>query len=550
MALTPEQIQSIRQKNGITPTAPAVVNDVSSKLDEAWGAPKPPTLTENIGSSFSDATNKIKSAYDESMSKINSTDNPIKKLGAGLEGGLGIASGVASAAASPITGTTKSVMEARSPDAIHPIDALMQTDTGKALIQKVSELSTAHPELTKNLGDALNLISTFAGGSGAKAVVPEIKAAASTVKESILGTAEQRLTKQAEKTTMKVKKVADEWAKPLTENSATFNKARIVAKKSGGDIPQFIAEHGINPGTHIEDGKFITEDTARSLRETAGKLSADTLRPSLQMADYTVPKTPAKNIVKSSLSYAKNGFHTTADDLEAVSNLIDKKIEALTRKYPDGMGLTDMHDEKITYSKNAGFNQFKSNADTNNAVANRAISDALDKEVLTKSPKDIPVEDFNSHLSKYYRAADYLESINGKKAPVSLGQQIARGVAKFGGAAIGGHVGSGVVSEFAGYQIGKAIEHALENLSNPARESFLKNLKITNPEAFTKVQEYMGKEQADRATRLALPEPNYIPLGAKKPSETTIKSVVAPKGLVGKSPKSGKFFKTYKSSPE
>ncbi len=49
-------------------------------------------------------------------------------------------------------------------------------------------------------------------------------------------------------------------------------------------------------------------------------------------------------------------------------------------------------------------------------------------------------------------------------------------------------------------------------MTNPMRESFLSNLKVTNPEAFTKVAEYMGNTNAEAATRLKLPAPK--PLGS------------------------------------
>ena len=328
---------------------------------------------------------------------------------------------------------------------------------------------------------------------------------ASKVKEAVT----PEPTAPVDNTSVKLKAVAKDWKKPTTVNSASFNKTKVVLAKSP-ETPQFLAEQGLNPYTHIEDGKYNTEESAQALRDTAGKMSSDTLRPSFQMADYTTPKTPVTDLSTPAIANIKSEYGVTAADAKTIQANVKSELSALEEKYPNGMGLTDLHDEKITYAQNAGYSPIKDPSVNNKAIANRAISSALGDMVEAKAPSDIPVGDFNTYLSSYYKAADYLDTLQGKKAPVSTGQAIARGVAKFGGAALARHLipgGGELVSSFAGYQIGKAVEHALENMTNPMRDSFLKNLKITNPEAFTKVQQYMGKVQAEQATLPRLPTP-------------------------------------------
>lgn len=354
--------------------------------------------------------------------------------------------------------------------------------------------------------------------------------------------------------TVKIKGVANDWAKPVTSNNPSFSRAGKVLSKSP-ETPQFLAEQGLNPFRHIEDGRYITEDSVIKLRDTAGKMSFDTLRPSLQMADYSTPKTPVSDFLAPAISRVKNTLNITAGDTSTIEGLLRKEVDALNKKYPDGMSLTDMHDEKITYAKNSGYSPIKDPAVNNKATANRALSNTLGNMVETKAPTDLNVSAFNKYLSKYYKGADYLDAINGKKAPVSLGQQVARGIARFGGAKIGSIIGGDVVSSFAGYQIGKALEHALENLTNPLRDSFLSNLKMTNPEAFAKVQEFLGKAETDRATRLALPSgdingvPKVINAGPG-PDKSGVKLVPAKKLLPTANPKTGRMQKTYSSEPQ
>lgn len=48
--------------------------------------------------------------------------------------------------------------------------------------------------------------------------------------------------------------------------------------------------------------------------------------------------------------------------------------------------------------------------------------------------------------------------------------------------------------------------------------------------------------------RFSLPAPRSIPMGAKTPSPSSVKGIPAKKGLIGRNPKTGKFFGTYKSN--
>lgn len=306
-----------------------------------------------------------------------------------------------------------------------------------------------------------------------------------------------------------ISRVAADWQRPATVNTATFNKARAALEKAP-DTPKFLAEQGINPDTAVVDGRFETADAAQALRDDAGKLSHDTLRPSLQMADYSTPKTTTSDIASAALKRASSEFGVTAGDAESVAANIQKEIDALKAKYPDGMSLTNMHDEGIIYNKNGGYNAFTTAADTNKAIANRAIGSALKDAVATKAPDSVPVNAFNAELGRYYKAADYLDALNTKKAPLTLIQQLRGTTIKYGAAALGQTFGGGVVSAFAGYSLGKALEHFLENLTDPMRAHLLRNLEITNPPAFKAVKGYLAKAQTGNPDLQALPPASIV----------------------------------------
>jgi hypothetical protein len=452
------------------------------------------SLADQIWSGLASYGGAVKNAASQGADQINEGVTAIQNPAGGtpvqgLEAGLKTESGIASVVSSPLAPIFSIVGKL--------INAIGDHVGNLSAVQKFANSSAGQTtsRVAGDLSDAGNIAGTILGADEAVKGPAQVADTAAKVKDALTPNAPDPDAVAAaanDKETAQLKGVAQDWEAPTTINKPGYNNARVALDKAPG-TPQFLAEQGLNPFAHVEDGKFATEDAAQNLRDTAGKMSNDTLRPSLQLADYTVPKTSVADLVQRAIEQAQNTLHITADDMETIVNNIKQKGGALERKYPDGMSLENMHDEKITYAKNGGYNQFRSNADTNAAIGNKSLGSAFADLVEQKAPPELPVHDFNAYLQKYYQAADYLDALNGKLAPVSTAQTIARGLSKFGGAVIARHLAPGIgdlVSSFAGYKIGGALEHAAENLTNPMRDTFLRNLKITNPEAFTKVQSY------------------------------------------------------------
>ena len=168
------------------------------------------------------------------------------------------------------------------------------------------------------------------------------------------------------------------------------------------------------------------------------------------------------------------------------------------------------------------------------------------------------VKEFNAELQKQYQAADYLDSLHGKKVPQSLVTKVARTTAKVIGAAAGHKLGGGILGGVGGYHIGGVLETAFEGLPNPVKGYFLQNLKTSNPLAFQKLIQYLGEQQAEQLTRLALPPARTIfapaksetTIQAEKNTPTNIKILPAQKHPVSVNPKTGKFQTSYSSMPK
>lgn len=307
-----------------------------------------------------------------------------------------------------------------------------------------------------------------------------------------------------------VKQNAKEWSAPVETNKPGYSKATDIFKEAeakGNNIPETLTKNKIDINNNIENGKYSTLDTAEKIRTDAGKMSGEVLRPSLEKADHFTPKTPVEEVINSTIADIKKSKGITVLDEEAQIAKVQAQGEALARKYPEGMSLTDMHDNQINYAHNGGYN-FGDTPETGNIKAtNRAFGRTLNNLLEEKSPAGIPVKEFKTELSKQYQAADYLESLDKKAVPQTTLQYIAKTAAKVTGAAVGHGMGGGILGGVGGYHIGGMIESLFENMPNPVKAQFLNNLRTANPEAFAAVQKFMQETMNSQINNKQLPAP-------------------------------------------
>lgn len=467
--------------------------------------PQAPGYFQRVGNSISGAVNDIGSAVKESF------NNP--------QGGLGDVLGTAARLAKDVTGAVVSpITEAVAPVAGAVFNPVVNAINNTAPLQATSDFMSHYPKLTDFLSNSIETAGNVFTAVGAAETVPKvtnvIKKAASTVKNDVTGAVSNVAEKVGIPTgtqtlDTQMQGVANDWKKPTLENKPSYNNARAVLEKDPG-VPDFLAENKMNPFSHIEDGKYNTESSAQSMRDAGGNFVKDAIRPSLHTADYTTPKIAVDSL---KVTPDSGGYGITAGDAKTIQANIDSELNALKEKYPDGMSLVNQLDEKITYDKNGGYKPYKSNADNNTAIANRSIANSLRASLDANVPKDLPLTEANQYASKFYKAADYLDALNGKKAPVSLAQNVIRYGARLAGAKVGGLVGGDIVSEFAGYHLAKFLEQQLENMTNPMRDAFLNNMKVTNPTVLDKLVNYARGVKNQAETSLKLPQGK--PLGTQ-----------------------------------
>lgn len=561
--LTPQQIIALNQATGgnVNPSAPAptpqqqqATQATNSRVNELKqiaqrGNVQPAQDNGTAGGFVTNVNNDLSSAGNDFAHSIIDAPQRVQEItkatgssGLGLAGGIGEtglrAAGAAGGGLMSFAGDVAKTIPGVSQLLDHVTKNLSDQQAaadpnspGQKIVSFISQLIQDHPEIAKDLGAGANIAAAEGGfesltkaGEKLPGTVNSIKNAgsnivdaASTAKNSINESLQSKFTNDA----------IDEWKKPSTIAKPSYGKAADIvenAAKNGHDIPKTLVNNGIKLSDNVEGGNYATSDTAEKIRTDAGKTSRELLRPSLQMADYTTPKTSVDDILKKTISDIKGSKGITPGDIEAQIQKATTEADALKRKFPDGMSLTDMHDNKINYASNGKYSPIGDINANNTAAVNRSFGRTLGGLVESNAPEGIPVKEFNAELQKQYQAADYLDALNGKKVPVSLGSKIANSAGKIAGAAVGSSVGGGVLGGVGGYHIGGMVENLLESMPNPIKGHFLDNLERTNPEAFTAVKNFIGDEKVAQLQRRMLPAPRFIPASEYKGGESGVDS--------------------------
>jgi len=438
----------------------------------------------DLGNRFGEVKQTLK---DTAEGKINPLSTGLQVVGKGVAGSLNdiIGEGL------------KSAIDA-APDFVkqpvhNAISSFLSTEGGKAVVDAAKQgaeayasFKQAHPEIAKDAESVLNIaqfipsakVAEVAAETGIKGATKAVEAGGNAVRNKAISS------------------VKDAWAKPASMPKG-FKKAAAIFKRaegSGHDIPETLMSNGVLPSEHIANGVFDTADTADSIREQAMKTSHDLLRPAISQASPHVPRTPVSDIVSAAKSTVERDRSMVQETKDALLSKLEHAQSSMEKKYPNGMSLEDLHDEKIVRGMNTKRSPIGDVSANMEAQKNEALRDVLKTAVEEKAPPEIPVKEFNDVLTKQNRAADYLEALHGIKVPTSLLGKISKGAAKIAGAGVGGALGGGVMGNVGGYHMGGMIEELLSNIPGKMRDSVLKNLETTNPKAFAKVSEYLKTE--------------------------------------------------------
>lgn len=290
----------------------------------------------------------------------------------------------------------------------------------------------------------------------------------------------------------------DAWKNPTEINKPWFNKPTQIYEKATNqwhDIATTLLDNKIRLADNIEEWAYNTADTADKIRSDAWKMSSELLRPSLEIADKTTPLTPVSDIMDKVTNGVINDRSLTLEDKTKIMSKLIQTEKELTAAYPKWMNLTEQLNEKILRDKNAKYNPLWDISSNLEATKNKLIADSLRSSLETNTPTDIPIKEFNAELRKQYQAADYLDSLNWKKVPITTAAKIRKLTWKVIWARVWATLWWGLLGWVAGYHIGWMVETLLESMPNPVKQKFLDNLQVTNPKAFEAVKDYINTNQ-------------------------------------------------------
>jgi hypothetical protein len=467
----------------------------------------------SIGDQFKSGIGQIKQGFKNLTSGQSS---PLQ----GAESGLGIESGLVSAVTAPLAPIFSPISKG--------INALASGYTGAngqhvggigdiPLVQKLAN-SKAGAVISRVAGDLANA-GNVAGAIAGVGKAPKVGSSIADTASSTIDTAKQGLQDKY------INQAKQDFIAPTKTNTAGFNKATDIlsnAAKTGHDIPQTLVDNGVTLAKIVENGKYNTSDIADMLRQDTGKLSHDLLRPSLEQANYSTQRVPVSDIVESAKQQIQKDSTILGEQKDTLASKLDAVESALNKQYPDGLSLTDLHDEKILRGANAKLSPIGDISTNLEAMKNRQLSSTLKSLVEEKAPSNVPVKEFNAELHKRYQAADYLDALDTKKVPTSIAQKAAQTVAKVIGATIGEKATGGLLGGVGGYHLGGLLERYVQNMPDPIKNYFLDNLKQKNPTAFEQVKNALSENDLKNASMAKLPAPKpvdpsqvAIPMGAR-----------------------------------
>lgn len=286
--------------------------------------------------------------------------------------------------------------------------------------------------------------------------------------------------------------------------------------KSVKDTPTFLSEQGISPQSLIgSDNKFGTLDIAKSLTSDAVKPYEEILNKQLKVVQQGQPLTQISELKQPLLDSIKNVRGVTADVQENLAQIAENKLSALERKYPKGIPLDELNVEKGNFWKTTKFDLTK----PLDPQVNYQIGTAI-KDLIETKAGDANVSELNGILGNYYKAGKFLQGLENRVPKITTGQKITRGITKGVSTFIGAKL-FGLEGGVGGFLLSKSISHILENASNPLKTFILNNLEKTNPKAYQEAINWLGKQEAERLSRLSLPSPNMSTKGTPIPSVIT-----------------------------
>jgi len=283
------------------------------------------------------------------------------------------------------------------------------------------------------------------------------------------------------------------------------------ASRRGINIKNELKKNKIYASEHIDsDGKFRFNETADALGNEAMTGGADFLRPALREAAPGVERVSIQEARQEMINrIMKEPASSISPEQKKVmikrilNEYGDNSVTA--SMYKNGYNLEDLYNTKLQttgqlYKKNKIGVQTIADTLTmkQKEIESKVFADLLKK----KAPKSLGLEQYFKENEAKFITANYLRTLEGKKAPKSLFQRGLQQASKLSG----GIIGLNAVGPFgflSGYQFGGLASNTFINMSNPVKAAYLRSIKIPPSEARNIMRMFVSDAKADRLLRMS-----------------------------------------------
>lgn len=325
------------------------------------------------------------------------------------------------------------------------------------------------------------------------------------------------------------------------------SKTEMMNKAGTTGLPpeRILAESGIIPK---QNGSILeTLEQADTFRHSIKPLR-EANRSAIKEIEYQVPKTHLSELEFKAISLAKSEKNIDSGNSAGLVREIRKSFAEYRASYGQQILLTKVDDIKSARWADKKWDASKPlKADVNYLIgkaAQKTIEDTAEKAGYAD------VAQLNREIGSRLDAADFLSSLHGKTVKGGrLGKYVLM--------TIGSTMGSSIPTKILGALGGDAVANLLisNSVAGPVKRLILKNLETKNPAAYRQALQWIEQQGIDRASRLALPP--APPLGSpNRPfimpmrDMSSVMSVPATKNPVTVNPKTGRFQRTYSSTPK
>lgn len=318
-------------------------------------------------------------------------------------------------------------------------EKLAQTDTGQEVLKSINQFSKDHPELSKDIGAGINIVSAIPILKGAGMALNVAKDAASI---GLKKTAEKAMEKGLES----VAKSTVRGRNALSNNPTGLKK--LIAVRALPDVV---------------DGKFSTEEAYNKLSNAISVIENTELQPTLARASTqaVAQREPLETLRKRAIEDVRRGFRGTGDSVKAEME-INRKFDGFKNEYGDYVTIQDINDMKRGVRTRVNFASPLLDQDVAyqlGQVFQHSVEDMAGKLGLGD------VKTINQRMAELIKAQDMLKHIEGKNVKLGTVGNIIKDSATVGGEMAGNLTGIPLAGAYIGRQQGGFVGKKLTNMS-------------------------------------------------------------------------------------